>query len=154
MFYAVGYTNNGANEKGLGPFTTKDEAMKAGRSEAGITKGFSFSGVVDDSGDYVYHNSRACNSTNSVVANAMRARNGNVVMNTMGDGMSDGQSRIDEAIDEMKYVMGFRLRQTAEDASKKAYAEVAGIAKALIAQLQSIKREMERARRIADGQML
>ena len=99
-------------------------------------------------------NSRACNSTNPVVANAMRARNGNVVMNTMGDGMSDGKSRIDEAIHEMKYVMGFRLRPTAEDASKKAYAEVAGIAKNLIAQLQSIKREMERARRIADGQML
>ena len=75
MFYAVGYTNDGANEKKLGPFTTKDEAMKAGRSEAGITRGFSFSGVVDDSGNYVYHNSRACNSTNPVVANAMKARN-------------------------------------------------------------------------------
>lgn len=73
MFYAVGYTNNGANEKRLGPFDTIDEARKAGMREQGATRGFAFSGIVGDNGVYVYHNSRACNSSNPVVRKAMNA---------------------------------------------------------------------------------
>ena len=61
-FYAVGYTNGGANEKRLGPYNSMDEARKAGMREQGATRGFAFAGVVGEDGNYVYSNSRACNA--------------------------------------------------------------------------------------------
>ena len=72
-FYAVGYTNGGANEKRLGPYNSMDEARKAGMREQGATRGFAFAGVVDKDGNYVYSNSRACNSSNPVVQKALNA---------------------------------------------------------------------------------
>ena len=60
-FYAVGYTNGGANEKRLGPFNNISDAWKSGQVEQGSTRRFSFAGVVDENGQYVSSNSRACN---------------------------------------------------------------------------------------------
>lgn len=70
-FYAVGYTNGGANEKRLGPFDNISDAWKSGQVEQGSTRRFSFAGVVDENGQYVSYNSRACNSSNPVVRKAM-----------------------------------------------------------------------------------
>ena len=72
-FYAVGYTNGGANEKRLGPFDNISDAWKSGQVEQGSTRRFSFAGVVDENGQYVSYNSRACNSSNPVVRKAMNA---------------------------------------------------------------------------------
>ena len=72
-FYAVGYTNGGANEKRLGPFNNISDAWKSGQVEQGSTRRFSFAGVVDENGQYVSYNSRACNSSNPVVRKAMNA---------------------------------------------------------------------------------
>ena len=64
-FYATGYTNGGANEKQIGPFKTKEEAIKSGREEQGASGTFRFAGVVGEDGTYVYHNSRARNANSS-----------------------------------------------------------------------------------------
>ena len=64
-FYATGYTNGGANEKQIGPFKTKEEAIKAGREEQGASETFRFAGVIGEDGTYVYHNSRARNANSS-----------------------------------------------------------------------------------------
>lgn len=72
-FYAVGYTNGGANEKRLGPFDNISDAWKSGQVEQGSTRRFSFAGVVDENGQYVSYNSRTCNSSNEVVRKAMNA---------------------------------------------------------------------------------
>lgn len=62
QYWAVGYTNGGANEERLGPFTEQSDAIKAGMVEQGKTRGFTLSGVVDESGKYVYSNAKACNA--------------------------------------------------------------------------------------------
>ena len=61
-FYAVGYTNGGANEKRLGPFNNISDAWKSGQVEQGSTRRFSFAGVVDENGQYVSYNSRVSNA--------------------------------------------------------------------------------------------
>lgn len=61
-FYAVGYTNGGANEKRLGPFDNISDAWKSGQVEQGSTRRFSFAGVVDENGQYVSYNSRVSNA--------------------------------------------------------------------------------------------
>lgn len=62
QYWAVGYTNGGANETRLGPFAEQSDAIKAGMTEQGKTRGFTLSGVVDESGKYVYSNAKACNA--------------------------------------------------------------------------------------------
>ena len=73
-FYAVGYTNGGANEKRLGPFNNISDAWKSGQVEQGSTRRFSFAGVVDENGQYVSYNSRALNGVPMELRTAYRLR--------------------------------------------------------------------------------
>lgn len=100
-FFAVGHTNGGANEKRIGPFGSVDEAKRNGIAEMNRNRGaFSFSGVVDEGGKYVFANS-APRSTNPVVANALKAKNslddGSVLVSfrtLTGNGLESVQKRM------------------------------------------------------------
>lgn len=103
-------------------------------------------------------NSARCNSTNPVVQNAINARTARnsvvIATNTMGDGASDASSQIDGIINELKYILGFKLNRNAAESSQNAYKEVVSIVKPLIVTLKKAKADIDRARKIADRQGL